>query len=159
MSRSCREGGPLQGVDPAGWVDDPTAVPPPEIGGDRTAPAGRERQFKTFALQSWLRQTWSGFPLRRLILICGTLLCAGLPTRVIANGCLKLVVLPMTMGKYSGAVDGESVTSRMKTVDPGVSHGCKVRPEFWWGFPGRPEQRPVGTPLGAYSSWTASKGP
>jgi hypothetical protein len=63
------------------------------------------------APQSWLTRTWAGLPLRRWTLICGNRLWAGLPWMIIANGWVKSVVEPLTMGKRAGAVAGESAVS------------------------------------------------
>src|SRR5512140_3650336 len=107
------------------------------------------------APQSWLTRTWAGLPLRRWTLICGNRSWAGLPWMIIANGWVKSVVEPLTMGNRAGAVAGESAVSTIHTVVPGVLHGCRVRPSFWYAVAARPEHRPVRSPNGAYSICTA----
>ena len=47
---------------------------------------------------------------------------------IIANGWVKSVVEPLTIGKRAGAVAGESAVSTIHTVVPGVLPGCRVRP-------------------------------
>jgi hypothetical protein len=50
---------------------------------------------------------------------------------VIPNGWQKSLVEPLTSGKYSDAVAGESAVSTVHTVVPGTLHGCKLSPSFW----------------------------
>src|SRR5499425_3177956 len=96
------------------------------------------------APHGWLSRTWAGVPRRRWTLICGNRLWAGLPWMIIANGWVKSVVKPLTIGKRPGAVVGESAVSTIHTVVPGVLHGCRVRPSFWNAAVARAEHRPVG---------------
>src|SRR6516162_9869196 len=99
------------------------------------------------APQSWLTRTLSGLPRRRWTLICGNRLWATLPWMIIANGWVKSVVEPLTIGKE--VVAGESAVSMIHTVVPGMPHGCRVRPSFWNAVVARAEHRPVALPDGA----------
>src|SRR5215467_1552077 len=118
-----------------------TVAPP---GGDG-ATVGRSGLNQGFlAPQSWLMRTWFGLPRKRWTLICGNRLWAGLPWMIIANGWVKSVVEPLTIGKGAVMGPGESALSTIHTVVPGVLHGCRVRPSFWNAVVARAEHRPVG---------------
>ena len=73
--------------------------------------------------------------------------------RSIANGRSNPLVEAFRIGKNPGTC--ESGKSRIQTVRAETSHGCRVRPSFWYASFARPTQRFVTIPTGASLCCTA----